>query len=273
MPIKSCRKLIKFTSTVLFILIISTSLFAQGTELEKGGNRGYIVNRSLPEIKKDSAPNVPSEIEENLSALQKQARLYRAQGLEFQRMGNLEEAKVFYQKAIRLDPAYAAVYNDLGVIAEADGLIDLTEEYYLKAIKLAPNFLSPYSNLGLLYEKKGDLEKAILYWNKRAELGLSKDPWTEKARQHAQALSQILEQPGKHVEVANLIKDVRAQKHIESQNDKELAKAYFKNARLSYEKQDLVVALKQAVDASLLDPSNREIEEFIVKVQTRLLSR
>ena len=56
-------------------------------------------------------------------------------------------------------------------------------------------------------------------------------------------------------------------------DDKALAQSIFKKANLSYQKGDCAQALKLAVDAMQLDPSNTEIEEFINKLQVRLLSK
>ena len=95
-----------------------------------------------------------------LSETQAMAREYREQGLAFQRQGDPVTALSFYQKAVELDPAYAVVYNDLGVVYEAMRFIDRAEESYLKAVKLDPEYLSAYTNLALLYENKRDLEKA-----------------------------------------------------------------------------------------------------------------
>jgi len=89
-----------------------------------------------------------------------QARKYREEGLENQRLGNLPAAMTLYQKAIALDPTYAVAYNDLGVIYEAAGYPDRAKESYFKAIKIDPSYLGSYTNIALLYEEQRDLERA-----------------------------------------------------------------------------------------------------------------
>jgi tetratricopeptide (TPR) repeat protein len=214
---------------------------------------------------------------DNLSSLQQQARVYRSQGLEAQAAGNLDSAMVLYQKSVDLDPLYVDAYNDLGIIYEAKGYNDRAEEAYLKAIKIDPVYLSSYTNLALLYENSRDLDKAAFYWQKRAELGLSNDPWTIKARQRLEdirlATSDRPLQAIKEREVVGLANSVSIEKFIMKRDNKELARYYFKNAKSEYEKGYEVSALKKAIDASQLDPSNSEINEFIEKVQTRLLSQ
>ena len=64
-----------------------------------------------------------------------------------------------------------------------------------------------------------------------------------------------------------------ARKSLLKENNKELAKEYFRKAKLSYNKQNYAAAFKQALDARQLDPANSEVEEFIEKIQIRALSR
>lgn len=217
-----------------------------------------------------------SEDENLLSELQKQARFYRSQGTEYQRIGQLDTAMAYYQKAAELDPTYAVAYNDLGIIYEAKGMPERAEENYLKAIKINPNYLSAYSNLALFYEGRRDLKQAALYWQKRIELGPQGDPWTEKAKTRLEDIRLVL--GGKNTDpyegnVISLMNDVLVQKAALKGDDKALAKKYLEKARLSYKKGDSLTAIKEAGDAKALDPSNREIDEFLDKVRIRMLSR
>jgi len=251
----------------LFILGFAPYLFAQEPSLD-----------STVESR-----NLSGQKEKNLSKLQKEARDYRAQGLEYQRIGNLEAAMSLYQKAIQLDPSYSVAYNDLGIMYEANGLIDRAEEAYLKSIKIDPNYLSAYTNLALLYENKRDLNKAAFYWQKRAELGSPDDSWVQKAKQRLEDIRLVLSskpfEDSREKEVVGLLKDVTVKKSIlkkdkkDKKDNKQLAKDCFEKAKLRLKKGDEVTALKLAIDAGQLDPTNREIEEFTDKIQERLLSR
>lgn len=212
----------------------------------------------------------PAEIKE-------QARLYRGQGLELQQRGDFDGAMNLYQKSIQLDPAYAVAYNDLGIIYEAKGFSERAEESYLRAIEINTTFLSAYTNLALLYENRRELDKARYHWQKRAELGQPNDPWTEKAKQRLKDIDLVLSrrplEEMREQEAVSLVKEMVVEKTIQRKYNQELAKVKFQKALLAYEKHDEVTALREAVDAHLLDPSNKEIEKFIEKVQTRLLSR
>lgn len=214
---------------------------------------------------------------EGLTVLQQQARDYRARGYGLQRVGNLDAAMSLYQKAIELDPLYAVAYNDLGVVYESKGFLDRAEDSYLKASKIDPNLLSAYSNLALIYENKRDLNKAAYYWEKRAIMGFADDPWTEKARQRFSDINLVLSkrpvEDMREQEVIGLLKDTEVHKSLLKKSDKELAKSYFKEAKRLYKSGNEVTALKIAIDAQQLDPANTEIEEFIEKVQRRILSK
>jgi tetratricopeptide (TPR) repeat protein len=223
----------------------------------------------------DNLTGVYSEDETKLTTIQKQAREHRYQGVEYQRLGNFDMAMAYYQKAVELDPAYAVAYNDLGIIYEAKGMSDRAEESYLKAVKIDPNYLSSYSNLALFYEGKRDLKQAAVYWQKRIEFGPVGDPWTEKARKRLEDIRLVLGDKTSPDEdnVINLMNDVLVQKSTLKTDDKALARKHMEKARLSYKKGDELTAFKEAGDAKALDPSNREIDEFLDKVQIRMLSR
>ena len=279
------KSIIKKITTIALILLINHLLFAQEPRQDTiNRNNGYIESKNIPETKKGTVFSQEGGIaialqqpeEKNLSDLQKQARIYRNQGLQLQRIGGLDEAMAYYQKAIELDPAYAVAYNDLGIVYESKGFIDRAEESYLKAVKIDTNYLSAYSNLALLYENKRDLQRAAFYWRKRAQLGSSDDPWTEKARQRLEDILLVLGERGiafKEQEVIGLTKEVITSKSILKGSNKEFAKYYLEKAKLSYQKGDQILAFKDAINAQQLDPANSEINEFVERIQTRLLSR
>ncbi|MBI4981895.1 MAG: tetratricopeptide repeat protein [Candidatus Omnitrophica bacterium] len=230
---------------------------------------------------KSSGPVVdepPVIKEENLTQLQKDARFYRSQGLRAQQIGDFDTALSFYQKAIELDPAYAAPYNDAGVIYETNGEVGRAQDSYLKAITIDKRYLPAYTNLALLYENERELSKAAQCWKKRYELASLDDPWAKKAKMRYEDINLVLadrpiQQDAREQEVMGLLKDVAAQKTLFKKDDKAMAKSLFVKAKESYSMGDDVSAFKQALDAGQLDPANKEIEDFITKIQTRLLSR
>lgn len=288
---------IKYITTLLFVLFFAPLLFAEEVDTNKTGNHGYIVSNDVPEVKKGTVvirPDNPSLStpapapafepaapkpsfrqalqEKNFSELQNLARRYREQGLEYQRVGNLDAALAFYQKAIEFDPSYAVAYNDLGIIYEANGFLARAEESYLQAIKLDPNLLGPYANLALLYENERNLDKAVFYWSKRVQLGLPNDPWTEKARRRLEDIRSVTAPVGvivedtkgkditKEREIADLINDVSSKKAKADNKNKDVSKEEAvekidkpkkkKGAgeRVTYKKGDKEIVLKECDD-------------------------
>ncbi|MBU0709792.1 MAG: tetratricopeptide repeat protein [Candidatus Omnitrophica bacterium] len=254
-------KIIRYLSAVLISAITFASFLFVQAEDSLGSTRLH------------------STEEEDLSVMQEQARSYRVNGIEFQKTGDIDTAKSLYQKAIQLDPAYAAAYNDLGVIYEAEGSVEKAKEHYLKALILDRYYLSAYTNLALLYEEDRDFMKAASFWRRRIEFGLSGEYWTERAKKRLRDIELVMPEEsfiGKgstETEVIDLTREVLSEKYIIREDDAALSEKFFKKAKASYEMEEYAAALWAAVDAYLLDPANKEIEQFIQKVQSRALLR
>jgi Flp pilus assembly protein TadD len=201
-----------------------------------------------------------------------QARKYREEGLENQRLGNLPAAMSLYQKAIILDPTYVVAYNDLGVIYEAAGFPERAKESYFMAVKIDPAYLSSYSNIALFYEEQRDLERAAFYWAKRAELGSLDDPWTQKAASRFKDIRTVLSNrpiaDAREEDVLGLIKDVSVYKSVFNKADKVQAQNHLRKASQYYNKGKMTAAIKEAYQAQDLDQANPEIKEFIEKVDS-----
>jgi tetratricopeptide (TPR) repeat protein len=259
---------IKITATTL-IAVFACAAFAFAED-------NYNAPKTNFTAKKAPAKAVADE-EQDLTELQKMARQYRAQGLSFQDAGDIDAAMSLYQKAIELDPLYPAPFNDLGVILESKGFVERAEEVYKRCIQIDPNYVSAYTNLALLYEGQRDINQAAMYWEKRARLGDPADPWTQKASQRLNDIRLVLSdkpfEEAKEQDVMGLMNDVATQKKVLSKDDKALARNYFKKAKQNYRKGDEVTALKLAVDAQQIDPTNEDIEAFVDKLRTRALSK
>jgi tetratricopeptide (TPR) repeat protein len=257
------RQLIKTSRRIFvigFLLIIFT--YAQAEGISSFSANGDKVN---------------AQANEKPIQLQSMARNYRKQGLTAQNSGDINTARKYYQKAIELDPYYAAPYNDLGVIYEAGGYIEKAEQSYLKTIEIDSDYLSAYTNLALLYENKRDLSKAAHYWQERAQLGQPDDPWTQKANQRLEDLRIVMSatpiKDAREQEILGFMKDIAGNKEMLNKDDTALAKYHFQKAKIYYDKGDLASAFKEALDAQYLDQKNSEIEAFLDKIQVRALSK
>ena len=243
---------IHFLPKFIFTTIITLCVFCFG---------GFLFAQN------DAADTAPTEVS---GALSDQARRYREEGLENQRLGNIPAAMALYQKAIALDPSYAVAYNDLGVIYEAAGFPERAKESYFRAIKVDPSYLSSYSNIALFYEEQRDLERAAFYWAKRAELGPIDDPWTQKAANRFKDIRAVLSNrpvaDAREEDVLGLIKDVATYKSAFTKADKAQSQNHLRKAEKYYKKRKLTAAIKEAYEAKDLDQSSTEVKEFFEKV-------
>lgn len=215
----------------------------------------------------------------SLSQTQKQARKYREEGLERQRLGDIDEAYKLYLKAKELDPAFAPIYNDLGIIYEMKGMTRKAEAHYKKALQISPRLVSAYSNLALLYEHRRELKKAAQYWKMRKALGEESDPWALKAERRSGDIDLVLHPNlGEDIteqDVLELVESVSWQKESapDPTSPRFKARAAFAKAQLSLKRGDEMTAYRHAIDAYQLDPQDKKIRQFLLRIQKSLLSK
>jgi tetratricopeptide (TPR) repeat protein len=79
-------------------------------------------------------------------------------GIAYHQMLDLETARKYYERAIKLDPKYAEAVNNLGTVFYAKKNYRKATGLYKRALGLTPNSASVYSNLGtaLFARKKYD---------------------------------------------------------------------------------------------------------------------
>ncbi|MFH1578334.1 MAG: tetratricopeptide repeat protein [Candidatus Omnitrophota bacterium] len=213
---------------------------------------------------------------DELSLLQKQARIYRTQGLELQKQGRMEAAIIYYQKAIKLDPNYVAAYNDLGIIYEVKGWPDRAEEIYLAALRIDPNYLNIYSNLAMFYEQKKDFARAVSFWKKRIELGAADDPWVEKAKQRLRVLVQFepeLQEEFLRQEAAKLSKDIESKKKIERLGELAEVEKLTRDAKTAFESEDYEKSLSSINLALIVFPQDKALLAFQDKISLKIKER
>ena len=75
----------------------------------------------------------PSVFAQTTQLTKKIAAEYRDKGLQAQQSHDLDNALIYYQKALELDPSLTLVYNDMGVIYESKGWIDQAKKAYARA--------------------------------------------------------------------------------------------------------------------------------------------
>jgi tetratricopeptide (TPR) repeat protein len=85
-------------------------------------------------------------------------------GIAYHQMQQLDTAKKYYERAIKLNPRYAEALNNLGTVFYAKKSYRKAGSYYNKALKITPESASVYSNLGTaLFARKKYKEASEAY--------------------------------------------------------------------------------------------------------------
>ena len=91
-------------------------------------------------------------------------------GIAYHQMLQMNEARRYYEQAIRLNSKYAEAINNLGTIYYAKRSYRRAIGHYNKALKLAPNSASIYSNLGTAQFARKKYEEASASYQKALAL-------------------------------------------------------------------------------------------------------
>ena len=73
-------------------------------------------------------------------------------GVDVAQRGLWREAIYRWERAVQIDPSYAAAYNDLAVAYEHEGQLDKARQAYEKALELEPNNTQIRQNYELFKE-------------------------------------------------------------------------------------------------------------------------
>lgn len=96
--------------------------------------------------------------------------LHNKSGIAHLQMLRYKVAKKEFERAIKLDPAYAEAHNNLGVVDYIQNRSKKAIRRYLKAIELKPDAASFYSNLGTAYFGRKQYDKASAAYLRALEL-------------------------------------------------------------------------------------------------------
>ena len=110
----------------------------------------------------------------------KVAFLYNLLGLCLNALNKVDDSEAAYNKGLEIDPSFAMIYNNLGIIyynrskknTKFQTNIKKAEELYKKCLKLNPKIPEANTNLGNLYNSINKNDEAIKYH----KLAISADP-------------------------------------------------------------------------------------------------
>ena len=80
-------------------------------------------------------------------------------GALLQAKGELTQAFQCYERALKIQPAYAEILNNMGALRQVQGRAAQAMDYFRQAIKIKPDFIGAYRNLllGALYDPELNL--------------------------------------------------------------------------------------------------------------------
>lgn len=118
-------------------------------------------------------------IEAYKEAPQNSAVIWNKLGIAHHQMMQLDVAKKYYERSVRLNPKYAEAVNNLGTIYYAKKSYRRAISQYKKALKLTPNSATLYSNLGTAHFARKKYEDAAQAY--RQALALDPDVFEHRS--------------------------------------------------------------------------------------------
>lgn len=89
-----------------------------------------------------------------------------------------DEAIMNFEQAVKLNPDFYEVYNDLGIAYGKKGLIDKAINEFQVSLKINPDYAVAHYNMGITFEGIGFYKKALSEY----QIALELDPADEKTK-------------------------------------------------------------------------------------------
>ncbi len=91
-------------------------------------------------------------------------------GIIFFNLGNHQKAISCFKKVIQIQPNYVAAYYNLGNIHKELGENQKAISCYEKAIQIKPDYVDAHNNLGIIFFKLGEYQKSISCYEKAIKI-------------------------------------------------------------------------------------------------------
>ena len=106
----------------------------------------------------------------------KEAVNYYKEGVKLQKASNFAMADSFYQKTLLVDPYdpkwQKFILNNRGAMKAQQGSLDEAEMFFKRALQVDQNYLPAMLNLGFIYEQRRSELESIKYWLKVLNINL-----------------------------------------------------------------------------------------------------
>ncbi len=117
------------------------------------GKRRFTLDVAAGQILTDAPPK-------RISDARLFAQFYANKSAEYLAVGDLQSSERFLLEALRLDDAYAPIWNNRGVLERRRGQSDVARAYFEHALKLQSDNAGALSNLANLYGRLGAAAEA-----------------------------------------------------------------------------------------------------------------
>ena len=126
---------------------------------------------------------------------QKNAILANKTGIAYHQLLDLDNARKYYQRAIKINPQYAEALNNLGTIYYGQRSYKRAIDQYRKALRITPQSASVLSNLGTAYFARKNYEEALRYYQEA--LAINPDVFESRSNQGSVVQERSIEEKAK----------------------------------------------------------------------------
>ena len=127
------------------------------------GMNSYSQNMRKDVVEKDGIKNNISSTETGMynGTKSKKAKINFNKAIEYSKKQDFKNAEKFYLKALKEDPNFVEIYDNLGRIYRRTGKYDKAIFNYKKSIELYPQGIMAHQNIAVVYSIKKDYDNAI----------------------------------------------------------------------------------------------------------------
>ena len=91
-------------------------------------------------------------------------------GIAYQQQNDVESARKYYDRAVKLQPGYAEAINNIGTVEYANKNFRRATKFYKRALGIQPRSASVYSNLGTAWFARHNYKEATRCYEEALEL-------------------------------------------------------------------------------------------------------
>jgi tetratricopeptide (TPR) repeat protein len=99
---------------------------------------------------------------------------------DFQKRGQLQQAKLLYEETLSADPGHVEALNNLGVIQIRGGDYSAAHTSFDRAIRLKPEYVDAHYNLACLNALEGDISQSLAHLRRAVDLNPLAKNWARR---------------------------------------------------------------------------------------------